>query len=150
MKLKNGHKRQNGSCLWKIFASVSLQSFTDVENLLISCAKTAPKFFLGEQIGQRSTNVNKSLEKLLCSEWFEKTFNEHSRMAPKSFQNHQNGASLVAQWKRITCQCRRHRFDPWPGKISYAEEQLSWRATATEAVVWSLGAQTTEPTHHIC
>ena len=97
MKLKNGHKRQNGSCLWKIFTSVSQQSFTDVENLLISCAKTAPKFFLGEQIGQRSTNVNKSLEKLLSLEWFEKTCNEDSRMAPKSFQNHQNDDSLVAQ-----------------------------------------------------
>ena len=77
---------------------MSLQSFTDVENLLISCAKTAPKFFLGEQIGQRSTNVNKSLEKLLSFEWFEKSFNEHSRMALKSFQNHQNDASLAAQW----------------------------------------------------
>ena len=58
----------------------------------------SPKIFpRREQIGQRSTNVNKSLEKLLSLEWFEKTCNEDSRLAPKSFQNHQNDDSLVAQ-----------------------------------------------------
>ena len=27
--------------------------------------------------------------------------------------------------KQSTCQCRRHRFDPWPGKTLHATEQLS-------------------------
>ena len=33
------------------------------------------------------------------------------------------------------CQCTGHRFDPWSGKIPHAMEQLSPRATATEARV---------------
>ena len=32
------------------------------------------------------------------------------------------------------CQCRRHRFSPWPGKISHAVEQLSLCATTTEFI----------------
>ena len=35
------------------------------------------------------------------------------------------GTSLVAQWLRITCQCRGHVFDPWPWKILHAAEQQS-------------------------
>ena len=31
-----------------------------------------------------------------------------------------------------TCQCRRHRFGPWSGKIPHAPEQLSLCATAAE------------------
>ena len=42
------------------------------------------------------------------------------------------------------CQCRRHRFDPWSGKISYAAEQLSLWVTTIELVLWSPGAATTE------
>ena len=38
------------------------------------------------------------------------------------------GASLVAQWL-----CRAHGFNPWSGKIPHAAEQLSPRATTTEA-----------------
>ena len=34
-------------------------------------------------------------------------------------------ASRVAQYKESTCQYKRHRFDPWPGKIPRALEQLS-------------------------
>ena len=52
--------------------------------------------------------------------------------------------SLVAQWKRICLQCRscrRHRFNPWVGKILWRKEWLptpvflpgenrgAWRAT---------------------
>ena len=31
------------------------------------------------------------------------------------------------------CQCRGHRFDPWPRKIPHAAKQLSPHATTTEA-----------------
>lgn len=34
--------------------------------------------------------------------------------------------------KEFTCQCRGYRFDPWPGKIPHAEEQLSPWATTPE------------------
>ena len=33
------------------------------------------------------------------------------------------------------CQCRGHRFEPWPGKIPHAAEQLSPCATTTEPVL---------------
>ena len=50
--------------------------------------------------------------------------------------------------KESLSQCRRHRFDPWYRKIPHAPEQLSLCATATETVLWSLGAKTyLEPTH---
>ena len=37
--------------------------------------------------------------------------------------------SLVVQWLRIIYQFRGHRFNPWPGKIPQAEEQLSLHTT---------------------
>ena len=42
-----------------------------------------------------------------------------------------------------TCQCSRHRFDPWSGKIPYATEQLNLCTTAIKSV--RPGARTTEP-----
>ena len=35
------------------------------------------------------------------------------------------GLPLWLSGKESTCQCRRHRFDPWSGKIPRATEQLS-------------------------
>ena len=56
------------------------------------------------------------------------------------------GASLVAQWyKESTCQCRRHTFSPWFGKIPHAAEQLSPCVTTTEPVLYSLEGATPEP-----
>ena len=37
--------------------------------------------------------------------------------------------------KESSCQCRRHRFDPWLGRIPCAVEQLSLWATTTELVL---------------
>ena len=51
---------------------------------------------------------------------------------PKSHDKTFNGAFPVAQWLRIACQCRRHGFEPWSGKIPHAVEQLSLCATTTE------------------
>ena len=42
------------------------------------------------------------------------------------------GGSVV---KESTCQCRRHRFDPWSGKIPHVLEQLSLCATTIEPVL---------------
>ena len=36
--------------------------------------------------------------------------------------------------KESTCQCRRHRFDPWSGRIPHAAGQLSPCATTTESL----------------
>ena len=47
---------------------------------------------------------------------------------------------------KSTCQCRRHRFDPWSGEISQGAEILSRCATTVEPVFWSLGVPATEPT----
>ena len=41
------------------------------------------------------------------------------------------GGSVV----KTACQCRRHGFDPWSGKIPHAAEQLSPCATTTEPVL---------------
>ena len=34
--------------------------------------------------------------------------------------------------KELACQCKGHGFEPWPGKIPHATEQLSPCATTTE------------------
>ena len=47
--------------------------------------------------------------------------------------------------KESACQCRRHGFDPWSGRIPHAREQLNLGTTA-EPVLHSLGAAVTEPT----
>ena len=44
-----------------------------------------------------------------------------------------------------TCQCRRHRFSPWSGKIPDAAEQLSQCATNTEPVLQSPGPAVLSP-----
>ena len=49
--------------------------------------------------------------------------------------------------KESTCQCRRHEFDPWFREIPLASEQLGLSTTATESVLYSLGAATIE---HLC
>ena len=45
--------------------------------------------------------------------------------------------------RQFTCQCRRHGFDPWSGKIPHFSEQLG-QCTTTEPVLWSPGASTME------
>ena len=50
--------------------------------------------------------------------------------------------------KESTCQCRRHRFDPWSRKISHAGEQLGLCTTVIAPILWSLGAATTESTRY--
>ena len=54
---------------------------------------------------------------------------------------------MLPRWltgKESSCQCRRHRFDPWSGKIPHAAGQLSSCSTTTECVLHSLGATATE------
>ena len=46
--------------------------------------------------------------------------------------------------KESACQCRRHEFHLWLGKIRHAVEQLSPSATTTEPVLLSLGVVATE------
>ena len=46
--------------------------------------------------------------------------------------------------KEPTCQCRRHRFNPWSGKTLHAKGQLRLCATTIEPVFQSAGAATTK------
>ena len=50
--------------------------------------------------------------------------------------------------KEFTCQCRRHRFDPWARKIPHVSKQLIPllnSTTTTEPVLKSLGAHLLNP-----
>ena len=49
--------------------------------------------------------------------------------------------------RESTCQCTRHGFDPWYGKIPHAEAQLSPCIATTEPVLQGPGATTTELGH---
>ena len=46
--------------------------------------------------------------------------------------------------KESTCQCRRHRLNPWSSKVPCAVEQPSPCATTTKTVLWSRAATTTD------
>ena len=52
------------------------------------------------------------------------------------------GSSVV---KEFTCQCGRHRFNPWSGKILHALEQLNLCTTMAEPVLQSPETATIEP-----
>ena len=47
--------------------------------------------------------------------------------------------------KESACQCRRHRFNPWSGKIPRAVEQLSPSTTITEPVLRAWGRKLLKP-----
>ena len=61
-----------------------------------------------------------------------------------SLKNHEMGLPWWLSDQESTCQCRRHRFDPWLAKISHAMEQLILCSTVTEPVLLNPGASTTE------
>ena len=50
------------------------------------------------------------------------------RWSSAMIKNRLWGLSWWLSRKETTCRCRRHRFDPWSGKIPHAEKQLSFRA----------------------
>ena len=62
-------------------------------------------------------------------------------------QNSGDGFPRCLSGKEFTCQCRRHRFHPWSGRIPCASEQLSSYAATIEPVLYSLEATTPEPTY---
>ena len=41
--------------------------------------------------------------------------------------------------KESACQCRRHRFHPWSGKIPHAVEQLNWCTVTVDCLACALG-----------
>ena len=47
----------------------------------------------------------------------------------------QTGLPWWLSGKRLACQCRRHGFDPWSGKIPHAAKQLSPCTTTFEPVL---------------
>ena len=51
--------------------------------------------------------------------------------------------------KEFTCQCRRHGFDPWSGKIPKATEHLSSCTTSIESTLESPGTTPAEATGHV-
>ena len=63
--------------------------------------------------------------------WTMQTFNKEWNKKEMVFLGFPGGLS----GKDSACQSRRHGFDPWSGKIPYAEEQLSSYATTTEPVL---------------
>ena len=50
-----------------------------------------------------------------------------------SLKDSHRGLPWWPSGKESTCQSRRHKFDPWSGKIPYAEEKLSLRSAARGA-----------------
>ena len=70
-----------------------------------------------------------------------------------TYANYKHTLKGLLWWlggKQSTCQCRRHRFDPWPEKIPNAVEQLSPCVITIEPVHWGLEATTTESKCYNC
>ena len=57
-----------------------------------------------------------------------------------------DGLAWWSSGEGATCQCRRHSFDPWSGKIPQATGQLSPRATTAAAPVLQTPESTTRET----
>ena len=47
--------------------------------------------------------------------------------------------------KESACQCRRHGFRSWSGKIPHTAGELSHAPQLLRLVLWSLGSATMEP-----
>jgi len=69
---------------------------------------------------------------------------DYSSMESNETNDGGRGLPWWLSGKESACQCRRHQFDPWSGKIPHATEQLSPCATTT--ALQNPGAITTEPT----
>ena len=59
-------------------------------------------------------------------------------------KNHDLNFPGGAMDKESTCQCRGHRFNPWPREIPHAVEQLNPCTTTAALETQSPGASTTE------
>ena len=76
---------------------------------------------------ERTLNNNK-LNNTLNKYKLNKVNNELDRMAYDFYKILQNLLRGLPWWlsgKESACQCTRHRFDPWPGKVPRAAEQQS-------------------------
>ena len=78
----------------------------------------------------------------LSMDWFSRSFPKC--LDPPSFKKERWGLPWWLSGKESACQCRRHRLDPWSGKIPHATEQLIPCATTIEPVLLNLGVKTTE------
>ena len=62
-------------------------------------------------------------------------------------KNRSPGLPWWLSGEESTCQCRRHRFDPWSGKIPHAMEQLS-PCTTIEPVLHKTSHHGEKPEYH--
>ena len=89
---------------------------------------------------------NQILLKLARKHWFLNLTPEqnfwHSQFI--LFKKWSWGLSWWPSGKESACQGRRHKFEPWSGKIPHAMEQLSPCARTTESVLQSLEATSPE------
>ena len=86
---------------------------------------------------ERTLNNNK-LNNTLNKYKLNKVNNELDRMAYDFYKILQNLLRGLPWWlsgKESACECTRHRFDPWPGKIPWAAEQQSPCPTNPEPVL---------------
>ena len=74
--------------------------------------------------------------------------NNFRRRLPCCFIKRRPGLPWWFSSKESACQRRRHKYDPWSGKIPHTETQLSQCTTALEPVLQSPGATTTELSSH--
>ena len=101
------------------------------------------KFYVEEQlIILRWSLLGPYLKIFFCCLWEKKSHVEVCWQPSKE-------ESIRLPWwfsgKESACQCRRHGFSPWSGKIPYALKELCLCATTIEPVLQSPGATTTEP-----
>ena len=66
------------------------------------------------------------------------------KLAISASRSEVSGLPWWLSGKESACQRRRHKFDPWSGKIPQAVDQLSLCATTVEPVLYSPGTTTTE------
>ena len=71
-----------------------------------------------------------------------------SRVSKAQIPEHQKYRKGLPWWlsgKESPYQCRRYGFNPWSRKIPHTVDQLSPCTATAELVLWSQGAETTDP-----
>ena len=64
-----------------------------------------------------------------------KDLGELNKMRKKGKERKQRGLPWWLIGEESLCQCRRHRLNPWSGRIAYTEERLSPGATTPEPML---------------
>ena len=121
--------------------SRALRACVPVTSLPVPCTEEAARSSL-KRLGSRARAELQSS----CSVFYscQETIGHLTLFQNRNQQYSRGVTKKKKKKKESTCQCRGHGFEPWPGKIPHAAEQLRPCATTAEPALYSPRATTIE------